>query len=112
MDPRPRPGRPGPGARVKHLLWHANTFRAMGILEDLCGERVVLDVDGETHYATSERPDPHQYADGVRADRELKLAGYEVYCFGATELQDPDGASALVGQFFTDLFQHYDISPL
>jgi very-short-patch-repair endonuclease len=47
------------------------------------GERIVLEVDGETHYAANGRPDPRQYADGVRADRELKLAGYEVFRFGA-----------------------------
>jgi very-short-patch-repair endonuclease len=76
------------------------------------GERIVLEVDGQTHYATNGRPDPRQYADGVRADRELKLAGYEVYRFGATELQDPDTARTLVSQFFTDLFQHYGVSPL
>ena len=75
------------------------------------GERIVLEVDGETHYATNGRPDPRQYADGARADRDLKLAGYEVFRFGATELQDPGSARALVGQFFTDLFQHYGISP-
>jgi hypothetical protein len=74
------------------------------------GERIVLEVDGETHYATNGRPDPRQYADGVRADRELKLAGYEVFRFGATELQDLDSARALVGQFFTDLFRHYGVS--
>jgi very-short-patch-repair endonuclease len=75
------------------------------------GERVVLEVDGETHDATNGRPDLRQYAGGARADRELKLAGYEVYRFGATELQDPDSARDLVGQFFTDLFEHYGISP-
>ena len=76
------------------------------------GERIVLEVDGQTHYATNGRPDPRQYADGARADRELKLAGYEVFRFGATELQDLDSARALVGQFFTDLFRHYGVSPL
>jgi hypothetical protein len=76
------------------------------------GERIVLEVDGETHYVTNGRPDPRQYADGVRADRELKLAGYEVFRFGATELQSLESARALVGRFFTDLFRHYGISPL
>ena len=35
------------------------------------------------------RPDPAKYADGVCGDRELKLAGYEVFRFGATELPAP-----------------------
>lgn len=105
------------------LLWDPKTARLRGpdallkhrmdfLLLLPHGERIVLEVDGQTHYATNGRPDPRQYADGVHADRELKLAGYEVFRFGATELQNPDSARALVGQFFTDLFHHYGISPL
>jgi very-short-patch-repair endonuclease len=53
------------------------------------GQRVVLEVDGSHHYASPDgrRPDPARYADGVRGDRDLKLAGYEVFRFGATEVR-------------------------
>jgi hypothetical protein len=55
------------------------------------GQRVVLEVDGSHHYATPDgkRPDATRYAANMRADRELKLSGYEVFRFGATELQRP-----------------------
>ena len=56
------------------------------------GHRVVLEVDGKTHYSTGGRPDPDVYARGARADRELKLARYEVFRFGATEFQDDSSA--------------------
>ena len=55
------------------------------------GQRVVLEVDGSHHYATPDgkRPDATRYAANMPADRELKLDGYEVFRFGATELRDP-----------------------
>ncbi|MBA2238862.1 MAG: hypothetical protein H0W24_09250 [Lysobacter sp.] len=55
------------------------------------GHRVVIEVDGRHHYADHRGlADTAQYAQLVRADRELKLAGYEVFRFGATELQEPE----------------------
>ena len=75
------------------------------------GHRVVVEVDGATHYSTGGRPDPAVYAKGARSDRELKLAGYEVFRFGATELQDSGSAGPMLRQFFADLFQQYDVTP-
>jgi very-short-patch-repair endonuclease len=77
------------------------------------GERIVLAVDGSSHYASPDgkRPDPAKYADGVRGDRELKLAGYEVFRFGATELQDPEQARVLLRHFFADLYRRFGVTP-
>jgi hypothetical protein len=75
------------------------------------GHRVVLEVDGATHYSTGGRPDPAVYAKGARGDRELKLAGYEVFRFGATELQHPRTAEPMLREFFTDLFRQFDVTP-
>jgi len=77
------------------------------------GQRVVLEVDGSHHYASPDgrRPDPARYADGVRGDRDLKLAGYEVFRFGATELQDREQARDLLQAFFADLFRRFDVTP-
>jgi hypothetical protein len=75
------------------------------------GHRVVLEVDGATHYSTDGHPDAAVYADGVRADRELKLARYEVFRFGATELQHPGSADPMLRQFFADLFRQFDVTP-
>lgn len=44
----------------------------------------------------------------MRGDRYLKLAGYEVFRFGATELQDREQARDLLQVFFTDLFRRFD----
>jgi very-short-patch-repair endonuclease len=74
------------------------------------GARVVLEVDGKQHYADSEgRADPGRYAVMATADRELRLAGYDVYRFGATELREESGKAA-VGAFFDALFIRYGIS--
>lgn len=76
------------------------------------GQRVVLEVDGSHHYATPdrERPDPARYAANMRDDRELKLSGYEVFRFGATELQDPGPARDLLEAFFADLFRRFGVT--
>ena len=67
--------------------------------------RVVLEIDGVQHYATEDRrADPRRYAEMVAADRELTLAGYEVYRFGGQELVDRAAASTMLDHFFNDLF--------
>ncbi len=74
------------------------------------GVRVVIEVDGKHHYAdASGTADVQRYARMVRADRELKLAGYEVFRFGAAELQ-ASTAKADVKTFFESLFKRYDVS--
>ncbi len=42
-------------------------------------------------------------------DRELKLAGYEVFRFGAEELQG-GSAQEMVKRFFDTLFKRYGVS--
>jgi len=71
--------------------------------------RVAIEVDGKHHYAdTAGAADVQRYAQMVRADRELKLAGYEVFRVGAAELQAPT-AKADVKGFFAALFQRYGV---
>ena len=75
------------------------------------GARVVLEVDGKQHYADGEgKASPTIYAQLTYADRELRLAGYDVFRFGAAELQGEAGKVA-VGQFFDALFKRYGITP-
>jgi very-short-patch-repair endonuclease len=76
-------------------------------------QRVVLEVDGSHHYASPDgrRADPTKYADGVRGDRDLKLAGYEVFRFGAIELQHRQRARDLLEAFFADLFRRFEVTP-
>lgn len=66
--------------------------------------RVVLEVDGRHHYASSNgQADPHKYATMVAEDRRLRLAGYEVFRFGGAELMHEEPAKALLEDFFTRL---------
>ncbi len=64
--------------------------------------RVVLEVDGAQHYSEKGHPSPAVYAQTVRADRDLRLSGYEVFRFGGHELVD-DRARATVVTFFDRL---------
>lgn len=74
------------------------------------GVRVVIEVDGKQHYASPDgQADVQRYAQMATADRELKLAGYEVFRFGAAELQRPT-ASGDVKAFFEALFKRYGVS--
>jgi len=62
------------------------------------------------HYADSKgSADAQRYAQMVKADRELKLAGYEVFRFGAAELQ-ANSAKMDVKAFFKALFKRYRVS--
>lgn len=66
--------------------------------------RVVLEVDGLQHYADRQgRASPPRYAEMVSADRELRLAGYEVYRFGGHEIADRHQAADILDKFFDDL---------
>ena len=74
------------------------------------GTRVVLEVDGQHHYSTDGRPAPNRYAAMAKADRELKLCGYDVYRFGVVELSGNAGKQ-VVASFFDDLFRRHGIDP-
>lgn len=70
--------------------------------------RIVLEVDGQQHYAEHGRPAPQRYAEMAKTDRELKLCGYDVYHFGAAELCGEAGKQA-VCRFLDDLFRKHSI---
>jgi hypothetical protein len=71
--------------------------------------RVVIEVDGKHHYARKNgSADPKRYAAMMEADRDLRLAGYEVYRFGAVELASEDAASRVKG-FFEALFDRHGV---
>ncbi|MDQ3643912.1 MAG: hypothetical protein M3356_00140 [Actinomycetota bacterium] len=68
--------------------------------------RVVLEVDGKQHFADADgHASPARYAEMVRADRELQLAGYEVYRFGGAELADSKRAASVLEPFFVRLLK-------
>lgn len=67
-------------------------------------QRIVLEVDGKHHFSENDHPSLKVYADMASADRESRLAGYEVYRFGANELVG-DGAEPRIVDFFEKLFR-------
>lgn len=74
------------------------------------GARIVIEVDGVQHYANEEgQASPQTYARMAKGDRELKLAGYEVFRFGGAELQGNE-PSELVATFFQALFERHGIT--
>ena len=72
-------------------------------------QRVVIEVDGKHHFSEGETPSLKVYAERVSADRELRLAGYEIFRFGANELVGP-GAETLIVSFFDKLFSLHRIA--
>ncbi|MEQ9637735.1 MAG: hypothetical protein RLW68_16840 [Devosia marina] len=71
-------------------------------------QRIVIEVDGKHHFSENGEPSLKVYADMVSADRELRLAGYEIYRFGANELVG-DAAEARITGFFERLFRLHRI---
>jgi len=70
--------------------------------------RIVIEVDGKQHYADDDRASPQKYGVMMAADREIRLAGYEVYRFGGAEVSP--ASRALVGEFFERLFKRHRIT--
>jgi hypothetical protein len=69
------------------------------------GHRVVIEVDGHHHYSDDGAASPARYAAMMAADRDLRLAGYEVFRFGASELDGSQRAAVVVTSFFHELFK-------
>jgi very-short-patch-repair endonuclease len=102
------------------LHWDAKTVQERGRLALLRfrmdfllllphGIRVVIEVDGKHHYSGSDGvADGARYSAMAAADRELKLAGYQVFRFGAEELRG-DAARGVVKAFFDRLFKRYGV---
>ncbi len=72
--------------------------------------RVVIECDGVQHYADDQvlpdnrrHADPRRYAEMMAEDRELRLAGYEVYRFGGAELAAGPDTTRRLDAFFDRL---------
>ncbi len=74
------------------------------------GVRIVLEVDGKQHYSNANgMADTERYAEMVAADRDLKLAGYHVFRFGAAELIG-ESASIVAKRFYERLFKYFKVN--
>lgn len=73
-------------------------------------QRILVEVDGKHHFADGETASLQRYADMVSADRQLRLAGYEIYRFGANELVGPEAATR-IETFFRQLLDHHGVKP-
>lgn len=104
------------------LHWDHKTIRERGI-RALLGQRmdfllltrnhhrIVLEVDGETHYTDEAgNPSPTAYARSAALDRAMRLRGYEVFRFGGAELRSEAQARSTLVPFFKELFDRYDIA--
>jgi very-short-patch-repair endonuclease len=72
------------------------------------GARVVIECDGQQHYADDTgKACSRKYAAMMFEDRELRLKGYEVYRFGGAELTDAPTTLHLLDAFFDRLAERY-----
>lgn len=72
--------------------------------------RIVLEVDGLSHYTDDQgRASAQRYARNARYDRDLQLRGYTVYRFGGAELQTDDQATPMLTEFFQSMFKKHGI---
>jgi hypothetical protein len=83
----------------------------MDFLMLLPASRIVVEVDGLHHFSDAGgRADAGRYSQMMTADRDLRLAGYEVYRFGASELLEPSIVRTRVKDFFDRLFRKHGIT--
>lgn len=73
-------------------------------------QRIVIEVDGAQHFTRDGEPSLSAYAEMVAADRDLRLAGYEIYRFGSNELVG-SGASLVIESFFNRLWALHKAAP-
>ena len=79
-------------------------------------QRVVIEIDGVQHYADYVQENARhyasvdKYAEMVAAQREMTLAGYDVYRFGGKELHDASIGKTKVRNFFKMLFEKYQVT--
>lgn len=74
--------------------------------------RVVIELDGHQHYATSDgKASPSLYAGMMAEDRRLRLAGYEVFRFGGNEFVDLEAGKRRATSFFAELLKRYGVLP-
>ena len=99
--------------RIKKIFEHQRMDFLMIISEH---ERVVIEIDGVQHYADYVKGNKKhyasvdKYAEMVAAQREMTLAGYDVYRFGGKELYNQTIGKSVIRQFFVKLFEKYKIS--
>lgn len=77
-------------------------------------KRIVIEIDGQQHYANGDTASPKLYAEMVKYDRWMRLKGYEVYRFGGYELttsssNTKEQIEKLIEDFFQNLFKKYEI---
>ncbi|MBR6862351.1 MAG: hypothetical protein IKM73_13625 [Acidaminococcaceae bacterium] len=103
-------------SRIRKIFEHQRMDFLMLISDS---RRIVIELDGIQHYGEKIQiqgriyPDylasVDKYASMVSAQRDMTLAGYEVYRFGGKELTDNAQAKNLVQSFFIDLFTKHGI---
>lgn len=98
--------------RIKKIFEHQRMDFLMIFSEQ---QRVVIEIDGVQHYAdyvegnTKHYASVNKYAEMVAAQREMTLAGYDVYRFGGKELYNQAIGKNIIKHFFARLFEKYGI---
>lgn len=73
------------------------------------GIQIVIELDGQQHYADSGKAEPRLYAEMVKDDRDLRLKGYEVFRFGGYEFLDEKNIKQIICDFFDRLYNKYEV---
>ena len=99
--------------RIKRIFEHQKMDFLMIFSET---QRVVIEIDGVQHYADYVPGNARHYAsvdkysEMVAAQREMTLAGYDVYRFGGKELHDASIGKTKIRNFFKMLFEKYQVT--
>jgi hypothetical protein len=71
-------------------------------------QKLVINIDSNQHFADEDKFSPRRYAGMMAADRKLKLSGYQVFRFGATEFKE-DNIEVVLDDFFNILLENFSV---
>lgn len=85
------------------------TFQRMDFLIIYAGKRIIIELDGSSHFLVDNKVDLEKYAKQVEYDRTMKFLGYDIFRICNNELLN-EKAERTLNVFFKNLYRYLGIS--
>lgn len=84
-------------------------FQRMDFLILYNNRRIIIEIDGESHFVTNNHIDLEKYARQLEYDRTMRFLGYDVFRISNSDLTD-DKYEKVLFDFFTNLYYYLGIN--
>ncbi|GEM_PF-728777 len=85
------------------------TFQRMDFLIIYAGKRIIIELDGSSHFLSENKIDLEKYAKQVEYDRAMKFLGYDIFRICNEELLNGN-AERTLSDFFKNLYDYLGIT--